>query len=195
MGVYMREQETFTAKRVTQSCETDMFDCGNGSIEARIKGMYYASLLREGYGYAIISRIDNKETVIGYYFLRLTTMVGPNDEMNEDYRSEIYGYENPFHYAVIEISFLAVRKDRQGEKIGTTVLAQIIKFIMHQAKTLPIRFIVIDALKEKVDWYTDIGFIPIGTYEGGKPTIKMYMDCVERGVLEQYVNGRIGKDK
>lgn len=183
----MIEIETLTTRRVTQKCETESFHCGNGSIESRIKGMYYATLLREGYGYEILSRTKKAETVIGYYFLRLTTMVGAYDNVDEELRSEVFDREYPFHYAAMEISFLAIHRERQNEGIGTRMLAQIIDSILLHSKTLPIRFIVIDALAEKVDWYIKIGFTPFKEAKKGAPTIKMYMDCIENEALDQYL--------
>lgn len=186
----MDKRETFVIQRVTKGCETRPFHCGNGSIESRIKGMYYASILREGAGYEIISCRDDIKTTIGYYLIRIQVLDNPDYEQAEDFHSEAYSQETVFHYGAVEISFLAIQEDRQGEGIGSAVLASIIKGIMEQS-VLPIRFILIEALKEKLGWYLQNGFKPIGSEINGRPTIRMYMDCIEDGILEQYSEGVI----
>ena len=186
----MDKREKFFIQRVTKDCEAKPFQCGNGSIENRIKGMYYASILREGAGYEIISNRDGIKTTIGYYLIRIQLLDNPDSEQAEDFHSEAYNQGTRFHYGAVEISFLAIQKNRQGEGIGTTVLASIIKGIMQQSD-LPIRFILIEALKEKLDWYVQNGFMPIESEKNGRPTIRMYMDCIEDGILEQYIEGVI----
>lgn len=47
-------------QKIMKNAETTVFHCGNPGIEEQIKGLYFASLLREGYAYEIISEQEIK---------------------------------------------------------------------------------------------------------------------------------------
>lgn len=155
--------------------ETVRFDCGNPSIEDRIKHTYYASLLQEGYGYEIVAN----QQLIGYYMITFTMLNGDRIPVeDQQYSSGVY---QCLRYAAVEITYLAIDKRYQGKNIGTTVLKAIIKDVRSWCHRLPIRFIMIDALKEKEKWYADRGFF---TVNGDSPdagncaTVKMLIDCL-----------------
>lgn len=165
--------------------ERAAFDCGNPSIEERIKHTYYASLLQEGYGYEIVA----SQHLVGYYMITLTVLNGGNIPIKDrQYSSGVY---QCLRYPAVEITYLAIDKRYQKKNIGTTVLKAIIKNVRNWCHQLPIRFIMIDALKEKVKWYTDLGFFAVNTSSdaGNCATVKMLIDCLcNEGELNQYVN-------
>lgn len=67
-------------------------------------------------------------------------------------------YVTDHEYAALEISYIAIDRRVQGNGIGTRVLARLISDAEKLSKILPIRFLVLDALDDKVQWYLDAGF-------------------------------------
>ena len=174
---------------ISAKSETAAFDCGNPSIETRIKNAYYASLLREGYAYEIIA---NRQ-LVGYYMITLTTINGTGiPEETREYTSGVY---RSLRYAAVEITFIAIDQRYQHNKIGTTVLQGVIKDIRSLSQRIPIRFIVIDALKEKVGWYKKLGFFLLNddlSAADNCATVKMLIDCFcDKEGLEHYLADRI----
>lgn len=170
---------------IRRDSETDVFDCGNPSIEGRIRGSYFASLLQEGYGY----EITVNEQLVGYYMIALTVLNGKNiPQENEDVYSGVYQCQR---YAAVEITYLAIDKRYQKHKIGTNVLKIIIKNIRSWCDRMPIRYIMIDALKEKEKWYADRGFFAVNNASpdaGNGATVKMLIDCLcHEEELRQYM--------
>lgn len=171
-------------RRVTESCEMDEFNCGNSSIEQQIKYAYYSSLLQAGYAYEVV--LNNK--IVGYYMITLTTLHSSN--LPPDLQ-QYYAIDNQ-RFPAVEIVYLAIRKDFQNRRIGTNVLKTIIKIIRNWCNQIPIRFIVLDALKEKMPWYEQHGFFAIEKPETDKPTVKMFLDCIiDREKLESYIESYI----
>lgn len=62
-------------KKVTQAVESTSFRCGNEGIERQISDSYYATLLREGYGYEIVVQAETEFPVsVGYCMIKLVTL-------------------------------------------------------------------------------------------------------------------------
>ena len=156
------------------------FDCGNCSINNRIYNSYYASLLRQIYCY----QIKYKDFVIGYYgiyFFNMDTNAMPQ------YMQEYDACYVPF-YTTIKIDFIAIDKKYQGQNLGTTALKIIISSLKVLSGQYPIRMIILDALKEKIQWYKHIGFKIINQPSNpDSATIPMYLDCIDDySLIEQY---------
>ena len=154
------------------------FSCGNPSIDQQIRESYYATLLKQAYGY----QIKAEDKTVGYYMLYFkninTDIV--NDIMDNEFSSGLVDY-----YIAVHIRYLAIDKNLQHQGIGTVVLKGIIQQIISFSKIYPIRIITLDALMEYYEWYKGIGFrdIPGGTDDG---IIRaMYMDCMDMRELEK----------
>lgn len=171
-------------RRIGPDCETADFHCVNKSIECQIKVSYHASLLKEGYGYEILVN----GIVVGYYMLGITIIheaALPNDD--KDHSS---GLHQEVRYGAIELVYLAIAEKYQGHKIGKTVLKSIVAKVRNLSRTIPIRYMVLDALKSKVKWYQDNGFFKNEEQEGsdGCPTVKMFMDFADHNEIGRYEN-------
>lgn len=151
--------------------EIKNFTCGNDSIDREIEDSYYATLLKQAYGYQI--KIDNK--IVGYYMLyfKNINMQIVNDIMEDEYDSNLVNY-----YMAVHLRYLAISEQLQHKSIGTVVLRGIINEILKLSKTYPIRIITLDALLEYYEWYKKIGFRDIPGKEKDGITIAMYMDCM-----------------
>ena len=61
------------------------------------------------------------------------------------------------------------------------------------ASELPIRFLILDAFKDKEKWYTDAGFRVYPKAEDSRypGTVPMRMDLIDLKAAKQYVNSYI----
>lgn len=159
-----------------------MFDCGVASINEYVVHSYLATLLQHGYAYQIFY----EKIVIGYYMITFSHIrIEDCPEAISDFTSGL----SDFLYSV-EIKYLAIDKRYQKRKIGTNVLASIVKSIKDCAQVFPIRLITIDARVDLVRWYEKMGFVqfPSNVENQNGYTVKMYIDCLLRQKeLEEYI--------
>lgn len=148
------------------------FDCGNDSINRKIPESFFPTLMQYAYAYEVLH--DTK--VVGYYMVNIRTIrIEDGPDCISEYSSTLID-----HFSVLHINYIAVDKRSQRNQIGTGIM----RFIVSQAKELckqaPITAITLDALKEKYDWYTNLGFIAFddSELENDNPTITMYMICL-----------------
>ena len=138
-------------QRVTKDLNGSSFDCGNARIQEQIRDSYLATLLREGYAYEITFKKEHAERkeVLGYCMVKLVTLREsqlPPEEL--DYYSTVYA-GRPMEYAAVELTYLAIDKDLQGLGLGTAVLKLLIHRVMEVSDVIPIRYLVLNALKAK----------------------------------------------
>ena len=133
------------------------FDCGNSAINEYVENSYFATLLQQCYAY----EIEYKSLVVGYYMITFRD-VAFYDCISEisDYQIDDFGEFLPSLY----INYLAIGTKYQKNKIGTDFL--------------PIRFITLNAVPEKVDWYKKIGFKEMGKNIDAVNTY-MYIDLIK----------------
>lgn len=176
-------------KKVTQAVESTSFRCGNEGIERQISDSYYATLLREGYGYEIVVQAETEFPVsVGYCMIKLVTLNKEHiPEEEQEYYSQVYANRSLQHSA-IEITYLAVNEKVQGRGIGVSVLKFLINKIRSIGKEIPIRYIVVNSLIERISFYKDRGFQPLGNCSDDRETQFMYLDCIEdRKAIADYV--------
>lgn len=127
------------------------FDCGNPSINKYVEDSFAATLSQQCYAY----RIVYKSCIVGYYMITLRD-VALSDCVSDisDYQEGNFGEFLPSLY----INYLAVGKKYQKNKIGTSTIQKIINETRKLTDVLPIRFITINAVPDKVEWYTKMGF-------------------------------------
>lgn len=156
----------------------DNFDCGVDYLNKNLKDDYYAHLCNQDY--IRVCRINNE--IVGYCNISIKELeMQYNDKVSDE------GYDGDIKksFGIVFLRYIMVHIDKQHKGIGREFLAQIITTIKTMRQFLPIRFIVIDALKERVEWYEKIGFKKINNDYNPK----MYYDMiteVERKELIEY---------
>lgn len=163
-------------KRVQAEPDLEGFNCGNGSINKKIRDGYYLSLLKQAYAYEICI----EDAVIGHYRVSIATF----DYEDEDYNVD--SVENK--YSAVKVDYLAIDLKSQNRGNGTAVLEYITKWANKYSTSIPIRFLALDALREKVSWYQNRGF---KVYEDAElnrntETVAMYMDFCDAETLKAY---------
>ena len=167
-------------RKVGPDSVLDGFDCGNGSIQAEIKDGYYLSLLKQAYAYEICIA----DRVIGHYRLSIAQF-----DFENGYNVEAVGNR----YSAIKIDYLAIDRQYQRRGNGTAVLAYIAKRASKYSLLLPLRFLVLDALQEKIPWYLEKGFKLYDDTAPGKnaETVFMYMDLCDTNKLQEYCDSLV----
>lgn len=162
----------------------ETFDCGNASINSLIYKSCYPTVLQHAYAYVA----QFEETIVGVYMLKFMKIdLSSCPEDISDYQSDICSDCFSIH-----IKYIAVSKDLQGQRLGSSLLALIIRYVRKLCEKWPVRLITLDALKDKVDWYKLFGFVPFNEndMEDNEPTIKMYLDCLlDPDLLNRYCSG------
>ena len=145
------------------------YTCGNESIDKLVRESFLSHIC----GQRTTFKILFDDSIVGFYSLYISSII--DEESNEPF-TEYYD-QNP-RFAVVYIKYLAVNKAVQGNGIGSSVLGHIVKEARHLSEKWPVRLIVFDALRDKVEWYKKLGFDILSQKEldGNSETVKMYFD-------------------
>lgn len=157
-------------REITKDSETLKDFCGVPSIDALINKSYYATLLKYGHAYEVV--LNSK--VIGYYMITSRIINSNSIKNNEDYDCGFLEQK----FGAIKLEYIAIKKDMQHKTYGTLILGAIIRIIQEISKQLPIRYIILDALNEKIPWYKRFNFCEFNYSTNDKLTTPMYYDCL-----------------
>ncbi|OIJ19293.1 hypothetical protein BKP45_14155 [Anaerobacillus alkalidiazotrophicus] len=96
------------------------------------------------------------------------------------------------HVICLEISRIATSSSYQGRGIGTFMLLHIVNL----ARSVNYRYIVLDALIEKADWYINRNFIPLVESEhivsNEHGLVYMYRDLYDVELVETFYDELTG---
>jgi len=174
-----------TAK-LTSNVPPHSFTCGNSSIDEKISNSYELTLLQHAYAYQVI--ISN--TIVGYYMLKLRRIDLENCLIDNEEISDYYVTPCTECFSM-HLEYIAVATVYQHRGIGKTLMGIIIKYLQNLSQSVPIRLLTLSALREKYDWYRQIGFLPFSQSEldSTSPTIEMYMDLlIDKNRFDEYYN-------
>ena len=160
------------------SCERTYpaIDCGENDIQRLMADSYIATLQKQGVAFDVY----NDDVVVAQFMLTMSIIVDEDHDWSRGYNE----------FLCVKIEYIAVDKALQHRKIGTTMLKYAIKYIGDHIKGLPIRFILIESVQNKVGWYEKFGFRELG--EGihlrsqDKFTVPMYIDFMDYEAVEKY---------
>lgn len=152
-----------------------LFNCGNDSMNTYI---HREALLNHALGEGITRVVldENESDIIGYFTLKCTSIRIEDPGMSDEAR------EVPS----IEISRLAVceswQNGKNGFHLGTSLVGYIISTIKEDiASKVGCRWIIIHAVKEKVNWYQkdfDFEFF-IDDTPDEYGTVSMFLDITD----------------
>ena len=147
----------------------DEFDCGNASVNRYTRNLYYQEIMKLSSTKLI--RCNNR--IIGYYNINMC-YIDADEET----------------YSGICIKFIGIISKCQGKGIGTKTIKRIIVKSKEISSFIGCRYIIINALKEKKQWYLDRGFEYIDEVQldDNSPTIKMLMDFQDPELINEYTN-------
>lgn len=160
------------------------FSCGVNSIDIQVQNIYYAMCLCQGIAYQI--QVNN--IICGYMFLTPSII----RVKEPDYESELMHNT----YPVIYVKFIAVNRKYQGHGIGKEAMDLLMRRVREWHQIIPFRYLVIDALIERVAFYNRLGFSAIDLSERDqyKTTEWMKIDLIdetEADRLQQFLDDEI----
>lgn len=151
--------------------------CGVRSIDDLIQDAYSSTLFKQALAFNIF--VDNR--LIGNCMVKLVSLSLEHDEDTKYY----VRYKE---YTALEISYLAIDTRIQGHGYGKKVLQQLILLAKKVSRYLPVRFLVLDAFKEKEEWYKLSGFKLYPKKEDLRypGTLPMRIDLIDTDLAEKY---------
>lgn len=109
-------------------------------------------------------------------------------KITKNAETTVFHYRRPLEHSAVELTYLAVKREIQGNGIGGTVLGLLVRMIRDVSEKFPIRYIVLHALRAKIEFYHKRGFQTLGEAGRDEETQLMYLDCLEeRKELEEYL--------
>lgn len=160
--------------------DIDQFDCGNASINQLVSRSIYPTLLKQTRTY----KISMKGHRIGFYSVSILaiSLEGSDAPIAES-------FEGTPTFAAVKLDYVAVDKRVQNHGIGTNVLAYVVDEARELCKVWPVRILVLDALRDKLTWYTERGFRAINSSDLVRttPTVRLYIDLISLEDAEKIV--------
>lgn len=153
------------------------FNCGKSDIQRLMENAYSTTLNLQGRAYNVFDEGD----VVAQFMLAIVVIE------DAEYESVPMGH----NFACVKIEYLAVDEKKQHQGIGTTVLKYAIDQVRRSIRNLPIRFIFIESVQDKVEWYSKIGFCAMGDTvrirKADEYTVPMCIDFIDKEALEAYI--------
>ncbi|MFR1562715.1 MAG: hypothetical protein ACLST7_12340 [Oscillospiraceae bacterium] len=160
------------------------FDCGNASINEKVRKSFYPHLLKQSRTYQI--KMQNQ--TVGFYSLSVMSVnLAQSDASIAEF------YSNRQGVGAISLDYIAVDARIQNHGIGSTILNSVIARVKELARDWPVRLFILEALRERVSWYLDKGFDALDSadLDGNSGTVWMYFDLIsaeEGAALREYAD-------
>ena len=152
-------------------------NCGVASIDKMVENSFLPHLLRQQDTY----KITYKNRILGFYAIRIIAI--ECDDADAEF-AEYYDTEPVF--GALYIKYIAIETQFQNHRIGTNTLNTIIKNANEDSQRLPIRLIIFDALRERIEFYQKRGFQLLKQQDivGNSETVKMFFDLLPHSDFE-----------
>lgn len=111
-----------------------------------------------------------EETLVGYFTLINDIIEG--GQIDQDDLKPGYRYET---YPAMKIARLATHREWEGKNIGKFMLIFSIAYAMRMNQVSACRFITLDAVNDKVSYYSKHGFVAVESL-ADKKTTPMYLN-------------------
>jgi ribosomal protein S18 acetylase RimI-like enzyme len=134
--------------------DRDGFSCGVDSLDRYLRAQAGQDVRRRANGVFILVAADAVDTVLGYYTLCATSL--PQGDVPAAARKHVPRY--PLVSATL-IGRLAVSRTRQGDGLGSLLLADAVQRAYASAETVGSSMLIVSALNERVAaFYEAFGF-------------------------------------
>lgn len=137
--------------------DRDAFSCGVDNLDRYLRAQAGQDARRRTNGVFILVAADAVETVLGYYTLCATTL--QQGDVPALARKHLPRY--PLVSATL-IGRLAVARSRQGDGLGSLLLADAVRRAYASAETVDSSMLVVEALNERAAaFYEAFGFLTL----------------------------------
>lgn len=163
--------------------ELSDFDCGNSSINRLVSESFFPHILKQCRTY----KISMEKQRVGFCSVSILGIsLDESDASMADY------YSNTPSYGAVKLDYIAVDSRVQKYGIGTTALEYVKKQAKQMYDTCPVRLLVLDALRDRIKWYTKNGFEAINSadLQGDSETVRMYIDLMpdeDKQFIDDYI--------
>ena len=137
--------------------DREAFSCGVDSLDRYFRTQAGQDVRRRANGVFVLVAAEALETVLGYYTLCATSL--PQGDVPAAARKRVPRY--PVVSATL-LGRLAVSLTRQGEGLGSLLLADAVQRAYTSAETIGSSMVVVDSLNERAAaFYESFGFQPL----------------------------------
>ncbi len=144
------------------------FDCGHVEINDFIRKsarIYEKKNLGKTY---LIENSDGK--ILGF----ITLSMGVLKIKDADLALRLSGEDKPTQLPALRVARLGTAKNEQGKGYGKLALQAATNIFRLLQEEIGTRYIIVDAVPERVDWYAKRGFKSVFSDLTGRTTIPMY---------------------
>lgn len=155
------------------SGNTDLsgLDCGNASVNEMLRKSPYRHALHQA---------RTVQVCLGAHRLGVFTLSVSNISMeNTDTHMADHYWDSP-SFGAVKLDYIAVDHRLQNRGIGKSILAYVVSLAQKMYLDWPVRVLILDALREKVEWYRCCGFDVMDNREmqSDTPTVHMFLDLM-----------------
>lgn len=157
-------------RRLEQHDEVENFDCGDDALNNYLKRHAWTNQEKTSIGVSYVGLDeDAPRTVLGYFTLAMASV--PRGAFPKKYVRGLPPYDLP----LILLARLAVDRRFTGRGLGHALIAEALRISLRVADEVGCRCIITDAYRDRANWYTRYGFVPI---EGAAPAgpQRMFLD-------------------
>lgn len=147
------------------------FNCGNSSVNNLLRKAPYRHALHQA---------RTVQVCLGGQLLGVFTLSISNISMENTDTHMADHYEDDPTFGAVKLDYIAVDHRIQNRGIGTRILAYVVTLAQMMYRDLPVRVLILDALRDKVPWYTRCGFEVMDKRElqANAPTVRMFLDLM-----------------
>lgn len=154
-----------TISPLGKSHDRKSFDCGEHSLNDYLKRYATQGIKRRINKVFVASPPENPQEVMGYYGLSAGSLDA--NDLPEGLRRKLPRYPVP----VVLLARLAVSKSRQGQGLGSILLADALQRIVQASQVIAVYAVVVDALNNRAaKFYQQFGFVPLHSQ-----TLKLFL--------------------
>ena len=157
-------------RRLAEHDEVENFDCGDQPLNNYLQRYAWTNQekISIGVSYVAVDE-DAPRTVLGYFTLAMASV--PRDTFPKKYVRGLPPYDLP----LILLARLAVDHRFSGRGLGHALISEALRISMRVSDEVGCRCIITDAYRDRVNWYSRYGFVPIDGAAATGPQ-RMFLD-------------------
>ena len=157
-------------RRLQELDEVTGFDCGDEPLNNYLKRHAWSNQEKSSIGVTYVAADETApQAVLGYFTLAMASV--PRDA----FPKEIRPWAAWIRPAAHSLARLAVDRRFAGRGIGHALISEAFHVSLRVANEVGCRCIITDAYRDRIEWYTRYGFVPIeGAVKDGPQ--RMFLD-------------------
>lgn len=165
----MMLMNSLTFTKMTKPADST-FTCGIESIDKMVENSYFLCLMKRSYAYEVTAN----GIIVAYYRIELKRFDNskfdpPLDEHSLDLYNDLYA---------LHIQYIAVWKEYQQHRIGTSIFEHILQSIDNIVEYCPLRLVTLEAFHDLIKWYSTYAFIDLAPSQDNPETNLMFLDLI-----------------